>query len=565
MGMPKGVYIITNTHCQNVASLPNTNDREPVVGVAACWSDATTPVSNSWFLIPSSYDRYIIRDPKSDRCVRPIFSAQSREGDAVHAVYRSEDPFYWRIIQDPDRLHTIHPFDDLNLSWGLREAYDPCPVELRPLSEGHCCRWKISPCFDILVELSLAKELSNEQGFTCEIGCGGLEQHLVLHFQEPILIEYGRDVIAKSDIQRIRTRHDNKDKPNTFYPVLRVTDWLRFKELAVAVLQDEEVTVVWRATAFKCYPEGNARHASDIFEFEKRVKFKGFDSFRQGVQLNDVMILGSKLDDTGMPYLDARAVAAFSSSSTIELKDSITVDVYYTHASSQPSSKPDYYQIGVATINDLYLTPERKVRKNVEWKFLPPGTSLNEDIYHFVSKYLTTDEEFKLSLHVKEITTNICGRKYTLPDLRDVKATTRGRKSPFVTRADAYIGQALLFLTKEISITFDFENPVESPLTITQVEANASMEDVAIIHLRCGFESFTIPGPRGETKRSPLVRHAKIVKGYWETLLLVLRQLFRWRGFHVSVNVKSATGSIGDFKVEGLTFNIEEVPVTIHC
>ncbi|TDL19224.1 hypothetical protein BD410DRAFT_900408 [Rickenella mellea] len=566
MGMPKGVYTITNSHHQNVASLPNANDREPVVGMAPSASDSvnTTPVSNTWSLIPSSNNRYIICDPKSDRWLRPKFSAQSSEGDAVHAVYGSSEPFYWRIIQDSDRLHTIHPFDDLSLSWSLHEDYDLCPVELRPVSEGRRCRWKISPLFDILVELSLAKEMSNEQGFTCEIGFGGLDPYYVLHFQEPILIEYGRDVIAKSDIQRLRTRHDNRDKPNTFYPVLRVTDWLRFRDLAIAVLQDEEVPVVWRATAFKCYPEGNASHVSDIFESKTRVTFKGFDSFRQGVQLNDVKILGSKLEDTGKPYLDARATAIFSSSSTVQLGASITVDVYYVHTNSHNSSKPDYYQIGVATIKNLRLIPHRKVRQEVEWKFLPPGTSLNEDVNQFISKYLTTDEEFTLSLHVKEITTNICGHEYSLPDLRDVKATTRGQKSLLVTHADAYVGWSLLYLSKEISLTFDFENPIEAPLTIEKVEAVASMLDVENINLRCSFESFTIPGPRGEPKRSPLITNAKIVTGYWTGFTLLIRQLLSWRGFYVDVNVKSANAFVGDFKLDGLSFNIEDVPVTMH-
>ncbi|TDL19220.1 hypothetical protein BD410DRAFT_842300 [Rickenella mellea] len=475
MGLPNGVYTITNIHCWNVAYLPSTDDREQVVGKVPSESDATSTVSNAMSLIPSSDDRYVIRDPKSDRCIRPRFSAQSRAGDAVQASYGSSDPFYWKIIQHADGSY-----------------------------------------------------LSNEQGFTCEIEFQGFDPRYVFHFQEPILIEYGHDVIAKSYIPRVRS---GQDKPNRLYPVLRIEDWLRFQDLARAVMQEADVTVVLRATGFQCFREGDANFSSDTFTFETRSKLKGFDSFRRGVQLNDVVVLGSKIDGaTGRPYLDARAVTVFSSLSMVEIKASMSVDVYYVHASLDPSREPDHYKIGVATIQDLYLTPDRKVRENLEWKFLPPGTELNRDICQFVSKYLTTDEEFELLLHVKDITTNICGHTIVLPDLRKVKATTRGRNSPFVTRSHVYLRAAPSFLFKQTSVTFDVANPVDGPLTILSIESLSSIGDGIQVHLQCRFGSFTVPGPRGETRRSPMISNAKIVKGYWKALRFVIRRLFGLKG-----------------------------------
>jgi len=148
-----------------------------------------------------------------------------------------------------------------------------------------------------------------------------------------------------------------------------------------------------------------------------------------------------------------------------------------------------------------------------------------------------------------------CGARFT------VNARIQGLGVKLVRHVDVHLG-AFGLLQRKVAFTFEFENPVETNLEICYIELDVIVKGVRVANVKHKFDRhsksrFTI-GPR-EYLRSPKISDAYLVTSYAKTL-----QLVSDKSATLDVEVKSANIKVDKYLLQGLTYNLKEVPFSIH-
>jgi len=279
-----------------------------------------------------------------------------------------------------------------------------------------------------------------------------------------ISVEHGGKVIAHADMLPHNGEFNTETpgfKWTQCFATLSVKNPMLFQKFAETVLRVEEVEVVLRTTIYNV-------------PIERVLKFTGFNAFQTLVVLSKVKIEGS---DAKGESVQATVTAKITNTSGISITHAnLTADVYY-----KPEAEPEA-KIGYAEIKELTLQPKLN-ECEFRWTFKP--AKLDDSLRRFILRYLLTTEKIPVLLRVTSIDVKIWGYQCHFLPL-DLKATVEGIRSQLIHAVFVYIGGSIL--AHKFSFQFEFENPVDSPLTILD------------IHL----EIFTIPKPGTSSTHSTL-------------------------------------------------------------
>ncbi|TDL19221.1 hypothetical protein BD410DRAFT_792466 [Rickenella mellea] len=511
-----------------------------------------TPADN-WTLIPYGDDLYAIYHTVSKRYVRA-------EGANVGCTlnWSSTLVAQWEIKFDSNGRAMICLAKRCDLSWSLKD--DKSAVDLQcgsyvwelKMSPGQHSADDLFPDSQQLISglkmsMNLAKAQAGENKKTFQINVENLPPSSEIKLPDSVLLTHVGHVVAEAlPVKRPTSR------PNSFEVSLLVKDPGRFGTLAKHVLQDEVVEVALRAENFSFVPSSGAIIES-TYPLVKNFQVKGLDSFRNKVTLSEVEVCGN-----GGDHLRATAKATITNGSVGDLTAAIRVGVFTRGT-----------KIGDANIKMLNLPIG--TRTEVEnWRLLPGHLERgNPTVLDFINDYLTTGNNLPISLVVDDISTDICGHKVVLPQLKlDSNLYIKGICAPFVTRVDAYIIQSFWKMLSgefEVFVTFEFENPINALLTICSVDVEAYYGDILVTRLQKTFDSFTIPASGKEKSRADSPKfNVPLSIGFMDAISLFGEFLSSGALMAVKVVVKSAKVSVDGFVLEGLHFNLDRVSVRLN-
>ncbi|KAI0916296.1 hypothetical protein AcW1_009888 [Taiwanofungus camphoratus] len=543
--LPSGTYTITNEFHRNRVRLPNDNDLQSVVChiPSNSWASSIDD-TEKWSLEHCGEDRYTIENA----AFKKRFIGTRHSSQATNQIFGTATPYWWKIIQRTADAYIIYPPDNPSLSVSLQDGSNQTPIELLNAAPADRFNlWKISPwppvdekefpyVHDLSVSLDRAEANNDDGGFTAYTSWKGLQQNYILHFPEPILVCYRGHVVAEAHMPGPQMTTSSGLKSSA---ILHIKDSTAFETFASSVLNDSEIQVVLKARKFKFFTEYAETGRDALYQMDKPVTLKGFRSFREQVLLRDLKIYGSDRDGT---YMIAAITANLMNESHIDNRVSLSVGVYVGST-----------RIGSAELNDLHLQPGSN-NVQLEWK-LKPRNPVNPDVQAFMNQQFTTNVAIPIALHVENIKTSICGRLFNLPSF-NLTTEIQGGGSRLVRKVNAFLGARLL-LGRKVSFVFEFANPLDAPLSIRSIELEALVRGVQIVVVKHIFrDPFIIP--KKETKQSPKISDAYLIRDYLKSL-----QLVATRSATLDVTVTSATISVDNFLMEGLRFDLKDIPFSL--
>jgi len=578
MAALSGVFTITNAEFHNRASCVVDHDQEPV----ACNIPAdltTVTLGEQWEITPSFGGRYSVRNVQ----FRSYVTTYPRPTEAA-PVFASGVQSWWLITEmDPGTygpdVYSILCRDHSDLCWGLRDGDNATPIQLCPFSTDGRNLWKIIPYPPIVkkpfpfkkekvsITLHSAEHSPEHEHIDVQIEWKGLPVDSILQFPEPLSVLYHGDLIAEAVA-------DDELKTNTgiLGLTLRAKDTPAFSSFASSILRDDDIQVSLEAHKFRFYPRNISERPSDweyIYQMplKKDMTFKGLHSFRERVKLRDFKIKSSSIDSQG-DYIDATIITTIDNASRLSCTANIAVGVYYGKSkvlfnldaiTSVRSDISLYIQIGTAEYSNFKLEPASSNERELKWQFRPLNPA-NFEVQMLLDQHFTTTQLLPVELSVESISAIICGKLFNLPRFT-VNARIQGLGVKLVRHVDVHLG-AFGLLQRKVAFTFEFENPVETNLEICYIELDVIVKGVRVANVKHKFDRhsksrFTI-GPR-EYLRSPKISDAYLVTSYAKTL-----QLVSDKSATLDVEVKSANIKVDKYLLQGLTYNLKEVPFSIH-
>ncbi|KDR67886.1 hypothetical protein GALMADRAFT_272969 [Galerina marginata CBS 339.88] len=211
-----------------------------------------------------------------------------------------------------------------------------------------------------------------------------------------------------------------------------------------------------------------------------------------------------------------------------------------------------YYRltkIGRVLLERVNLQSGNNDFRALQWKF-EPAHYANADVQKFFAAYFATKEFLPLSLHV-DGPKLICGDPSKSPRLV-LESGIEGIASKLIRNVKISLGLGVIF--KSVSFQFEFDNPLEAPLTLREFELYVNIRGTRIAFVRFA-NNFTMPtkGPKWSAKAD-----AQLTNDYATSIL---------RGLNPSstldIEVVTAKIVIGDYEIDNLKFNFSNVRYTV--
>ncbi|CCM06685.1 uncharacterized protein FIBRA_08972 [Fibroporia radiculosa] len=560
MSLQAGIYTVTNVYSGNRASLPNDDDRVNVVCKIPFTSSKVTD-SEKWELTASSNGRYTIQN-----VLYKYYLTTTIRPKASAPIFGTTSPDWWTITEIlpvnesfGQETYSILCKDHSNLGWALHDDDDETPIELQSFARDNRNLWKISPYPPVprkefpftdrsILRLSSVEKTSEAECLGVQFEWKSLPPNFVLHFPEPLLIVHHSEVVAEVFVE-----DEFKTSSGILYATIRAKDTAAFTSFASSVLLDDDIQVSLQAHKFRYYPADPVDRPADWqylyrLRWKKDMTFKGLHSFRERVILRDFRITASDCDSHGQ-FMRASVIANIMNASCFTSTATIAVGVYYG------SSK-----VGTAEYKDLQLQPEKDNELFIDWKFRPLNPA-NSEVQNFMDQYFTTVQQLPVTLTLESISASICGHLFNLPHF-DISTRIQGIGSKFIDRVDIYAGAWSSLIQRKVSFTFDIENPLDATLDICSIVVDVRIKGAHLASVKHTFgkqnaNRFIIP-PK-EKAKSVSISDAWLVSGFIKSL-----QLAGDRNACLDITVKSATLRIDQFLLQGLTYNIENVPFKLH-
>jgi len=172
----------------------------------------------------------------------------------------------------------------------------------------------------------------------------------------------------------------------------------------------------------------------------------------------------------------------------------------------------------------------------------------------FIVRYLTTKESIGITICLEKAVTNLTSFQVSLPNYT-INCIVIGLGKPFLTGCAAYVSYIQTPLLGEFDFTFDFANPIDSPLTITSIKGEASRDNIPV----CGFKAdMDMTVQANTTLTSDKIPKAALHLALCEMLTLVGKSEIQ-----LEVDIQSVDIRVGKFHLPTLTFKLPNIPAQI--
>ncbi|PCH36506.1 hypothetical protein WOLCODRAFT_81885, partial [Wolfiporia cocos MD-104 SS10] len=346
-----------------------------------------------------------------------------------------------------------------------------------------------------------------------ELEWEGLPSDHILEFVHPLTVLFHGEAVADAIIKdafKTSSRH------LCFSLVAR--DSGAFQEYMKTLLREDDVQVVLQINGFKYYPVDQRERPADWDTYvytepwKKTLVFKGFQSFRNRIRLQEIKINGSDLDEDGIPYLRAMVAAEVHNDTRMTCTVNFSLEAFYKES--------------------------RVNRKNIQevdgcfQPIYPPS----EEVKQFISSYLTKGTPLQIQLHVDDISITICHRLYNIPGFA-VNTHIHGLNRPIVTHVDAYLSFFPIILRRRVAFRFYLVNPVATPVEFNSFTVHASVKGTPIANVEYSAKkalsvSVCIDG---------LIKCPKMKKAYLISGLIKTAQLAFDRSATLHLEIKRAS------------------------
>lgn len=549
-----GVFTITNLQFHNRACLLKDDDKEPIT--CAIPADmSTVNAMEQWELTPTSDHRYSIKNVHFESNIttdiRPTSSA---------TVFASRYKAWW-IIKEMDPAtygpdtYSIFSRDSSELCWGVRDGDSETPIQLFPFAPDHRNLWQIAryppvhkkPCpFDISLtkmELQSVEQGLEQRNISVEIEWTDLPRDHIIEFPDSLAVLYHGEVIADAEVDEYKTSADTPLRMS-----LHARDTPAFTAFASSILCDDHIQVTLEAHKFRFYPRKSVERPADwhyVYEalLRKDLTFEGLHAFRENVALSDLKILSSGSDDKET-YLESSVNVSIFNTSRFSCAADLAVGVYFGNT-----------KIGHGQFKELHLRRQNPDVHELKWRFRPMNPA-NQEVQMLLEQHFTTKQQLPVVISVENISATICGRLFNLPRFK-INSHIEGLGINLVKHVDVHIGAFGLLTQRKVSFEFTFSNPINAPLELCDIELDVIVKGIRIANVKHHFgensKSFRID-KKGEAK-SPKISNAYLVASYLKTVQLVTDS-----SACLDIEVKSAAIKIDHYDLQGLTFNMKNIP-----
>ncbi|KAF9804393.1 hypothetical protein IEO21_09405 [Rhodonia placenta] len=359
----------------------------------------------------------------------------------------------------------------------------------------------------------------------------------IIEFPDPLAVLYHGEVIADAEVDEYKTSADTPLRMS-----LHARDTPAFTAFASSILCDDHIQVTLEAHKFRFYPRKSVERPADwhyVYEalLRKDLTFEaGLHAFRENVALSDLKILQSGSDDKET-YLESSVNVSIFNTSRFSCAADLAVGVYFGNT------------------KELRLRRQNPDVHELKWRFRPMNPA-NQEVQMLLEQHFTTKQQLPVVISVENISATICGRLFNLPRFK-INSHIEGLGINLVKHVDVHIGAFGLLTQRKVSFEFTFSNPINAPLELCDIELDVIVKGIRIANVKHHFgensKSFRID-KKGEAK-SPKISNAYLVASYLKTVQLVTDS-----SACLDIEVKSAAIKIDHYDLQGLTFNMKNIP-----